>query len=247
MKLSYSSYSIYRTCPLRYRLEREYPLRGPEFAELRIGKYMHDYFYRVLEFEDVENDAERIWEEMKCNRRILHHDELVQEFEDFEDMQSYYSSLNDALILGMSEEGYIKKIERIITTIPRMASRFRGRKYRKEAYLHNEMDGVRLFGFVDLLGEDDIVELKTGRIDGYELQLKFYSLLFYLRKYMVPRSVIVSLYTGEIQEMKFTVKSLEDLYSEIMKEVERLRRGIFTPRRGEWCRYCPYRSLCELQ
>ncbi len=245
MKLSYSSYMRYKTCPLWFRLEREYPLRGPMFAELLIGQRMHRYFYDILHFREFNMAPEEIWNEIKGNRRLMHRSDFCQEFEDFQEMQSYYASLKNTLVLSMDEEEYVRKIERIIEVASQNAHRFRGKRYRNEVWLQSRVGNGEIYGIIDLLSQDDVVELKTGRIEGYDLQLEFYSLLFYLKYYRVPRSTIFSLYTGEMKNVRFSSNWLEKLYNEIKENMKNMEKGVFTPRRGEWCRYCPYRSLCE--
>jgi len=245
MRLSYSSYATYATCPLRYHLEREYPLRGPEYADLLIGRYMHRFFYNLMDFWDVEKNANEIWKEIKSGRKLIYSDELCSEFEDIRDMQSYYSSLKNTLILSNSEERYLDKIRRIMEISSKLSWKLRGKDYRKEVRMYSKVGDVQVFGIADLMGKDEILELKTGKINGYELQIAFYSLIFYLNNYILPRAKLVSLYTGELREIKLSVKLIENLYSEINKTASRIKKGIFTPRRGDWCIYCPYRSVCS--
>lgn len=245
MILSYSSYATYTTCPLRYYLEREYPLHGPEYADLLVGRYMHQFFYNLMDFKDVEEDENEIWKNIKSGRKIVYSEELCSEFEDIQDMQSYYSSLKNTIILSNSEERYLDKIRRIMDISSKLSWKLRGKAYRKEVRMYSNVRDVQIFGIADLIGKDEIVELKTGKINGYELQIAFYSLIFYLNNYILPRAKLVSLYTGEIREIKLSVKFIENLYSEINKTSLRMKKGIFTPRRGDWCIYCPYRSVCS--
>ncbi len=246
MRLSYSAYSTYKTCPLRFKLEREYPLRGPEFADLLIGKYMHSYFYDSLGIFAERKEPQEIWDEIKQGKTLLDAREMPEEFEDLKEMMDYYRSLSHTLVLSFPEEWYVGKIERILNVIHKVSPEFQNGNYQKEVVLADRCCGVELFGIVDMLGDHEIVEIKTGRLsENYNMQIKFYSLLFYLKRYVAPRATLLSLYDGESKNFKFSVKELEKLRMDAINATKRMKGGIFTPRIGEHCKYCPYHFFCE--
>jgi len=245
MRLSFSRFMRYKTCPLWYYFEMTLPVEEPPSAELLLGKLIHTYFHSLLKFEE-EKTPEAVWNEIESSGELMSFENMKKDFSSFDELRDYYRSLRGKIILFGSRENYIKKIENIMDNARKISHTYRHRGYRNEVWLSESYGDLEIVGIIDLLGDGEFVELKTGgKNDNHIEQLKFYSMLYYLNRYIAPKGYLVYLSTGEIEEYRFSVRELENMFEDVKKVGRKIRNNIFPARKGSHCNYCPYRGICE--
>gem|GEM_PF-6339182 len=232
---------------MRFLYERDYPLQGPVYADLLVGNFLHNYFYSILRGEIEEQDADWVWEKIKENYEIFPGRDIRREFGSIEELVEYYSSLEEKIILWREEKDYIIKLRTGMDNAKNIAQQLNMEKFSTEKWIRTEIDGVILYGRVDILGDDEIIDIKTGNEwMGDEIQMGFYSLIYYLKNYRIPRARLLYLLSGKIKSVKMDRESLESLLSDVLDAGNKIRDNYFPSIEGEHCNFCPYRSICEL-
>ncbi|ADD09118.1 PD-(D/E)XK nuclease family protein [Candidatus Aciduliprofundum boonei] len=246
MKLSYSAYMSYKTCPRKYYYERVYPIPQLRYADSEVGNYLHNYFYSVLNGENESVDADKIWEKIKGESILISAKEIKDDFQDFDDMVAYYSSLSDKIILWRDEKDYVNKIKMGIENSIKIAKALNLKSFNVEKWMNAKIDDLLIYGRFDIISENDIFELKTGgEREDYYLQLAFYALIFYLKNYIIPRGRLVYLQNGKIIDVKFNFNVLNEIMEDVIKVGKGIKNEDFPANKGENCRFCPYKFICD--
>ncbi len=236
----------YKTCPRRYYYERIYPLPQLRYADFEVGNYLHNYFYSALKGKAKIIDASEIWEKIKGDLIPISAKDLENNFQDMDDMISYYSSLSDKIILWREEKDYVEKIKNGIENSIKISNSLNLDDFNIEKWMNAKIDNLMLYGRFDLISENDIFELKTGEErEDYYLQLAFYALIFYLKNYIVPRGKLIYLQNGKIIDVKFNFNELSEIMEDVIKVGERIKNEDFPANKSENCRFCPYRFICD--
>ena len=191
-------------------------------------------------------DAHEIWEKIKGNLIPISAKEIRNEFQDFDDMINYYSSLSDKIVLWKDEEDYVEKIKNGVENSTKIAQTLNLNDFNVEKWMNTKINDLFVYGRFDLVSENDIFELKTGEErEDYYLQLAFYALIFYLKNYIIPRGKLVYLQNGKIIDVKFNFNTLNELMEDIVEVGENIKEEHFPANKGENCRFCPYRFICD--
>ncbi len=236
----------YKTCPRRYYYERIYPLPQLRYADFEVGNYLHNYFYSALKGEVEIIDANEIWEKIKGDSIPISAKDLEDNFQDMDDMISYYSSLSDKIILWREEKDYVEKIKNGIENSMKIAKVLDLNDFNVEKWMYAKIDDFLIYGRFDIMSENDIFELKTGgEREDYYLQLAFYALIFYLKNYIIPRGKLVYLQNGKIIDVKFNFNELSEIMEDVIKVLEGIKKENFPANKSENCKFCPYRFICD--
>lgn len=242
--LSFSSYDSYKKCPLKFYYEKNYPLKA-NYAEMEIGKFMHRYFYRLLMNGKMEITPEDAWKNIKKGRRIIYNFE--PEAETIEELSEEYKSLGNHIILRRSEEEYIRRIEEEIENSEYMVNEIKYNPKEFEKHISEKYGEVIFHGYIDILFENLIGELKTGfENERDKEQLKFYSLLLYLRDYKIEDGFVIYLLNKDIKNYEFKIGEIEKLLDDAIHVAKNIENGYFKGKKSEICNYCPYRDFCEV-
>lgn len=231
--VSATTFVSYRRCPDQAAAR----LRGVYGAESRasfVGGLAHRLFARHLRDGPIADDAI----ESACREEIG-------------------SGLNPKLAsLGLKPSelsGVIKEVGDLYGRFKAFgAEGFEGAEVLLEAV---PAQGVTLRGSVDAVfdaGEAGVrlVDWKTGGVDGSDLQLAFYALLWTLERGEPPGSVeAVSVGTGERVRDIPTRVGVQETAGQVADMVSVLRRSWregadFDRNGGPWCRWCPLLDDC---
>ncbi len=242
--ISFSTYDTYKNCPLLLYYEKNYPLKA-NYAEMEIGKFLHKYFYRMLMKEEMNITPEEAWKNIKRGRRIIYNFE--PDSETIEELVEEYKSLGNHIILRRNESEYVKRIEKEMENSKYMANEIKD-FLGFEKHISEKYGEIIFHGYIDILFENLIGELKTGfENERDKEQLKFYSLLFYLKNYRIINGWVIYLLNKEIKNYEFKIGEIENLLNDAVQVAENIKSGYFEGKRGDICNYCPYRDVCEVQ
>ena len=242
--LSFSTYSAYRDCPLMLYYRKNYPLKA-NYAELEIGKFMHRYFYRLLGHNGIEISADEAWRNIKMGKRIVR--EFEPEASTVEELAEEYSALGNHIILRRDEDEYIKRIESEMENSKYIVEEIKTQPINFEKHVSERYGDITFHGYIDILFEELIGEIKTGfESDKDREQVKFYSLILYLKNYRVINGRVYYLLSGNKKDYKFKVGELENLLEDAVNVANNIKNGNFEGNKGSVCNYCPYRDVCEI-
>ncbi len=196
--------------------------------------------------EEMDMDAVRVWEEIKKNYEIIPMDSLSDDFQSPQELVDYYSSLQEKIIMWKSEDEYIEKIRREIENAKELHNKLELNNFTTEKWMGVKIGDMNIYGRFDILGEEEILDIKTGgEWESDVKQMEFYALIYYMKNYIVPKGKLIYLLNGKIKSLHFTSRSLESLLEDVVEVGNNIKNENFPPNRGDGCRFCPYRSICR--
>ena len=233
--LSASAIETYNTCPLRFKIQRDWKLPEEPAAAMQFGSVMHTVlknYYDAQRSSRPQTDEQVIGvfhgllEDAKIadsDQRRLYREEGARQLREF-------------LALRRAEP----PVEVLAT----------------EKTFQVEIGGAKVVGRMDRLdrlGDKAIaiVDYKTGKPKDQEtadasLQLSIYALAAERALQLVPeRLVLYNLETNEAVETRRTAEQLREAEQEVRKVAEGIARGEFPPNpQAMVCRRCSYREVC---
>ena len=233
-RLSASAVQTYETCPLQFKLEREWRIPDEVPAAMQYGAVMH----RVLR---AHYDSVRL-------ERPLADEDLFQLFRD--DLAQ--AGIQDHYQHELYETQGIQQLKDFLTAF---------RRNPVPKVLHTEEFFEVKFGDVNVAGRIDridqlgdgrvvITDYKTGRAQSQEdsdesLQLSIYALA--AREKWGYHAEHLALYNLEGNSEVVTRRSHQDLEaakSRVLEVSANVAAGKFDPKPSFNCRFCAYRNLC---
>ncbi len=183
---------------------------------------------------------------MKSTYKMIHQDELREDFDSLEYLMDYYSSLQNSMVMWRSEKEYIEKIRKGLNNARELAENLKIEDFETERWMNAKIDHVDIYGRFDIMMDGEIIDIKTGgEWESDITQMEFYALIYYLNKYIIPRGRLIYLLSGKIKPIKFNLKSLESLLTDILNVGEKIEKREFPPNMGDHCKLCPYRVVCR--
>ncbi len=255
MKISYSSYSSFKECPLRFRYQQRVNeikrSRGynpwedrPSYMDAEIGNRMHRILWESINGLQELAAPEEIWKELKKDKELMMGWKLKSDVESLEEYAVYEASLKNKGIIWHDEDEYVKKIEALLRGIEKVVDSYSFEGYHRERNREFKEDGIKVGGRIDLWKMGEIVEIKTGKDFDLE-QLKFYSLIEREKIGYPPVVHLVLLLQGEVITYHWGDEELDALKEDVLSTARLMMEGFSEPRKGEHCRYCPFRKICE--
>jgi DNA helicase-2/ATP-dependent DNA helicase PcrA len=232
--LSASSIGTYETCPLRFKLEREWNLPRDVAAALHYGAAMHRVLHTFY-------DAQRY-------QREIGDDDLIELFRADLAGAGIADRYQYELYLRQGKEQLRQFFEVARTTPPPEV-------IETEHKFELQVGSSKLTGRVDRMdrtGPDTvaIVDYKTGKPCSQEdadesLQLSLYALA--VRETLGKRADRLILYNLENNTAVCTTRTdaeLEAAKLRVQKVADGIARGEFAANPKYHCAFCPYRNLC---
>jgi len=237
--LSYSQINTFMTCPLRYKYSYILHIPVSKNAALVFGETVHttlQKFYldfiknRKTGLKDLIQIYKDEWQPIGYSS-IAHHNKMYADGKKM--LELFYKKYHDKniQIIDLEKPFRVKTVQGVI--------------------LSGKMDRV------DDIGKNkiEIIDYKTGKIPDEkdlkkDLQLSIYFLAatdkgMYGKK---PEEVLLSLYyLQDLKKISF-VKKIEDtqeIKKSIAEIVDKINISSFTPKKGPWCKHCPYLMICE--
>ena len=233
-RLSATAVETYETCPLQFKLEREWRIPRDVPAAMQYGAAMH----RVLRtyFDSVRQD------------RVMAEEDLLELFRaDF--AQAVIDDRYQRDLYAAQGEQQIKDF---LSTLGRSAP---PTVLHTEEHFEVRMEGATVAGRIDRIddlgdGRVAIVDYKTGKPRGQEdadesLQLSIYAIAAQEKwGYRAERLVFYNLEESSAVATSRDRLQLEEAKAKVKDAAERIDAGEFSPKPGYHCRFCPYQNLC---
>ncbi|HWK30736.1 MAG TPA: PD-(D/E)XK nuclease family protein, partial [Terriglobales bacterium] len=231
VKLSASAIESYNTCPLRFKLERDWSIPGETTAALQYGAAVHlalkGYYDAVV-----------------AGRKPTL-DDLLQSFADSMDSAAIDDAYQARLYHMQGRVHLTAFCNARAGESPKVLS--------TERWFEITIGDVIVRGRMDRIDEVEggvhIVDYKTGKpkdddVAKKSLQLGIYALAA-RQNGMAP--VSMSFYNLEDNSLGTTTPNKSDLVkieSQVQEVAQKIRRGEFEAKKGFQCRQCAYRVIC---
>jgi DNA helicase-2/ATP-dependent DNA helicase PcrA len=233
-KLSASAVQTYETCPLQFKLEREWKIPGEVPAAMQYGGVIH----RVLL---------AFYNSVRALRPMT--DEAVLQF--FRD-ELAAAGIQDHYQHDLYYEQGVLQLQDFLTGFRRAPA---PKVLHTEEFFDVKVGEVKVVGRIDRIDEVAgggvvITDYKTGKAQSQEdsdesLQLSIYALA--AREKWGYRADHLVLYNLEGNSPVFTRRTdfqLNEAKSRVTEVAGNIAAGKFDPKTGYYCRFCAYRNLC---
>jgi DNA helicase-2/ATP-dependent DNA helicase PcrA len=233
-KLSASAVQTYETCPLQFKLEREWKIPGEVPAAMQYGGVIH----RVLL---------AFYNSVRALRPMT--DEAVLQF--FRD-ELAAAGIQDHYQHDLYYEQGVLQLQDFLTGFRRAPA---PKVLHTEEFFDVKVGEVKVVGRIDRIDEVAgggvvITDYKTGKAQSQEdsdesLQLSIYALA--AREKWGYRADHLVLYNLEGNSPVFTRRTdfqLNEAKSRVTEVAGNIAAGKFDPKPGYYCRFCAYRNLC---
>jgi DNA helicase-2/ATP-dependent DNA helicase PcrA len=232
MALSANAVQSYSTCPLKFKLERDWKLPGEAAAAMQYGYAIHT----VLKHYYDPGPHAQAWSI----------DDVVEAFRR-EFAKGY---IDDPVQRKMYEERGVEQVRALLQASPRGAMEV----IATEHTFRFSLAGREIKGRIDRIDRLDgsavrVVDYKTGtpkdrKFADESLQLSIYAMAVEQMN-LTPRELVLVNVQDNSQAASFrTPKQLDTARQEIEKVAQGIARGEFDPDPGQHCRWCDYRRLC---
>jgi ATP-dependent DNA helicase UvrD/PcrA len=232
MALSANAVQSYSTCPMKFKLERDWKLPGEAAAAMQYGFAIHTV---LKNYYDPAAHAR----EMSVEDAIA---AFRQEF-----AKGY---IDDPVQRKMYEERGEEQLRAMLLASPRGSTEVMA----TEQKFSFKLDGREIRGRIDRIDrlEDSavrVIDYKTGapkdrKFAEESLQLSIYAMAV-AQMNLTPRELVLANVQDNSQAVASrSAKQLESARAEIDRAAQGIARGEFAPDPGQHCRWCDYRRLC---
>jgi DNA helicase II / ATP-dependent DNA helicase PcrA len=233
-RLSASAVQSYNTCPLQFKLEREWKIPGEVPAAMQYGASMH----RVL----------RAYYDSVRFRRTLTESEVLDLFRS--DLRDAH--LTDAYQHELYESQGIGQLREFLTNC---RSGPAVDVVHTEEFFEIKIGETTIVGRIDRMdkladGQIAITDYKTGKPQSQEdadgsLQLSIYALAAQSKwGYAIDRLAFHNLEDNSCVMTQRNEAQLQEAKLKVEKVAARIAAGDFKPTPGFHCRFCAYHTLC---
>jgi ATP-dependent DNA helicase UvrD/PcrA len=232
MALSANAVQSYSTCPLRFKLERDWKIPGEAAAAMQYGYAVHTV---LKNYYDPAPHAQ----EMSV-------DDVLAAFRT-EFAKGY---IDDPVQRQMYQERGEEQLRVLLQSAPRGSADVLA----AEHTFKFKLGGREIRGRIDRIdrleeGAVRVIDYKTGapkdqKAADLSLQLSIYAMAVAQMNLVAKELVLVNVQDNSQAASFRTPKQLETARQQIEDAAEGIARGEFDPTPGQHCRWCDYRGLC---
>jgi DNA helicase-2/ATP-dependent DNA helicase PcrA len=233
-RLSATAVETYETCPLQFKLEREWRIPRDVPAAMQFGAAMH----RVLRtyFDSIRQERPKT------------EDELIELFRlDFDQ-----AMIEDSYQRELYEQQGKRQIKDFLAALQRVAA---PKVLHTEEHFEVRVGESTVAGRIDRIddlggGRVAIVDYKTGKPRAQEdadksLQLSIYAIAAREKwGYQADRLIFYNLEEAAAVTTSRDRLQLDEAKAKVKDVAERIDANEFDPKPGYHCRFCSYRNLC---
>ena len=233
-KLSASAIQTYETCPLQFKLEREWKIPGEVPAAMQYGAVMH----RVLLAFYNSVRAERPMAEQA----------VIQFFAD----ELAAAGFQDHYQHDLYQQQGVLQLQDFLAAFRRVPA---PKVLHTEEFFEVQVGEVKVVGRIDRIDEVAassvvITDYKTGKAQSQEdsdlsLQLSIYALAAHQKwGYRTDHLVLYNLEGNSPIVTRRSDVQLNEAKIRVSGVAENIAAGKFEPKPGFYCKFCVYRNLC---
>jgi len=233
-KLSASAVQTYETCPLQFKLEREWKIPGEVPAAMQYGGVIH----RVLL---------AFYDSVRARRRMTDED-VLQCFRD----ELAAASIQDHYQHDLYYEQGVLQLQDFLAGFRRAPA---PKVLHTEEFFDVKLGDIKVVGRIDRIDEAAgggvvITDYKTGKAQSQEdsdesLQLSIYALAAREKwGYRADHLILHNLEGNSPVVTRRNEFQLSEARGRVVQVAESIAMGKFDPKPGFYCRFCAYRNLC---
>ena len=230
--LSANAVQSYSTCPMKFKLERDWKIPGEAAAAMQYGFAIHTV---LKHFYDPAPHG-----------LAMNIEDAVEAFR----TEFAKGFIEDPVQRRMYEARGADQLRVLLQSSPRGSAEV----IATEHSFRFKMVGREIVGRIDRLDrlEDEavrVIDYKTGvpkdrKFAEESLQLSIYAMAVAQMGFTARELVLVNVQDNTIAAGYRTQKQLDNAREEIEEVAEGIASGAFEPRPGQHCRWCDYRQLC---
>jgi ATP-dependent exoDNAse (exonuclease V) beta subunit len=232
MALSANAVQSYATCPMKFKLERDWKIPGEAAAAMQYGFAIHTV---LKNYYDPSGHAKELSVE-----------DAIEAFK-VEFSKGY---IDDPVQRKMYEDRGVDQLRTLLLASPRGSANVIATEHKFSFKLGGREIKGRI-DRIDLLEEGvvRVIDYKTGapkdrKFAEESLQLSIYAMAV-AQMNLAPRElVLVNVQDNSQAVAGRTPKQLETAREKIEDVAQGIARGEFDPKPGQHCRWCDYRNLC---
>ena len=231
MALSANAVQSYATCPMKFKLERDWKIPGEAAASMQYGFAIHTVLKNYYD---------------PAVQKELSLEEAIEAFK----VEFGKGYIDDPVQRKMYEERGVDQLRTLLLASPRGSANVIAAEHKFSFKLGGREIKGRI-DRIDLLEEGvvRVIDYKTGvpkdrKFADESLQLSIYAMAV-AQMDMSPRElVLVNVQDNSLAVSSRTPKQLDSAREKIEEAAEGIRRGEFDPKPGSHCRWCDYQNLC---
>ena len=232
MALSANTVQSYSTCPMKFKLERDWKIPGEAAAAMQYGFAIHTVLKNYYD--------------PAAHAKELSIEDAVEAFK----VEFGKGYIDDPVQRKMYEERGEDQLRTLLMASPRGSANVIATEH-KFSFRLGQREIKGRIDRIDQLedGVVRVIDYKTGapkdrKFAEESLQLSIYAMAVAQMNLSPRELVLVNVQDNSVAVAGRTPKQLETAREKIEDVAEGIARGEFDPKPGQHCRWCDYRNLC---
>ena len=232
MALSANAVQSYATCPMKFKLERDWKIPGEAAAAMQYGFAIHTVLKNYYD--------------PAAHAKELSIEDAIEAFK----VEFGKGYIDDPVQRKMYEERGVDQLRTLLLASPRGSANVIATEH-KFSFKLGQREIKGRIDRIDLLEEGvvRVIDYKTGapkerKFADESLQLSIYAMAVAQMNLSPRELVLVNVQDNSLAISSRTPKQLDSAREKIEEAAEGIRLGEFDPKPGSHCRWCDYQNLC---